>query len=198
MLASGSPRRRAILSQLCIPHVCAVPDVDEQIIDGESPSCTAIRLAELKCRAITGKMRETWQGYVLAADTVVAVDGDALGCPQDAVQARHYLQRLSGRDHLVITGIALALPRAETQKSRTVITSAEMTRVYFRKLKFDEIDAYVDSGEPVDKAGAYAIQGAGARFVRKIEGCFYNVVGLPVAALLDLLEEGGYLADRVV
>ena len=139
---------------------------------------------------ITSGQPETADALVLAADTIVVLDGRFLGKPADREEARRMLRALSGRWHQVFTGLALLHPR----KSMVVY---EMTRVHFRPLTEEEITAYIDTGEPMDKAGAYGIQGLGAIFVDRIDGCFYNVMGLPLPRLALLLKEYGITLPEV-
>jgi len=172
ILASASPQRRAILSQAGIPFEVVPADVDEETA-GE-PRAVAQLNARLKALAVPGPL-------VLGADTLVAVDGDILGKPRDAAQAREYVGRLAGRTHLVVGGVALARDGAVAAEH------VEVTAVEFRPLGEAQIAAYVDTGEWEGRAGGYAIQGRGAPLVRRIEGDYFNVVGLPVAAVFDLL-----------
>jgi septum formation protein len=180
-LASTSPRRRELLAVLGIPfHVVAPAGVDETPLDGESPGEVARRLAVEKAQSVNADP-------VLAADTVVEVDGDILGKPVDADDARRMLQRLSGRTHLVHTGVAV---RSGEQIEVEVVT----TSVRFAPLTPEAIEWYLDTGEPFDKAGAYAIQGAGGAFVEGVEGSVSNVVGLPLANVVAMLGTGVFPA----
>jgi septum formation protein len=170
VLASKSPRRQQILSDAGIPYIVRSPNVPEELRPGESPGDYVRRLAEDKAFAVpilAGEM-------VLAADTVVVVDEHLLEKPRDLADARRMLSLLSGRNHEVLTGICL---RSEGRK----IVDAASTRVHFMQLAADEIEEYVRSGEPMDKAGGYAIQGLASKFIDRIEGCYFNVVGLPMA-----------------
>ena len=170
MLASQSPRRAEILRQAGIPFTVRAVSVDETPLPQENPEDYVRRLAEEKARAIHAEPRET----VLAADTTVVIDGAMLGKPADAADARRMLRALSGRCHQVLTGICV---RRDTE----LVLDAASTKVWFTPMTEPEIDAYVASGEPMDKAGAYAIQGLASKFIERIEGCYFNVVGLPVA-----------------
>jgi septum formation protein len=172
ILASASPQRRAILTQAGIAFDVVPADVEEE--SSGDPRAVAAENARRKALAVPG-------GLVLGADTVVAVDGDILGKPRDAAQAREYVARLAGRAHEVVGGVALAHDGAVAAEH------LEVTRVEFRLLTAEQVAAYVDTGEWVGRAGGYAIQGRGAPLVRRIEGDYFNVVGLPVAAVLDLL-----------
>jgi septum formation protein len=176
VLASASPRRAELLSAAGIPFEVVPAHVDEAIQDGESPERYVTRVAEDKARAIS---RQFPNRLILAADTVVVVDRDVLGKPADEADARRMLRLLSARTHEVMTGVTLA--------ARDLDTRIEKTTVAFAPLTAAEIDWYVGSGEPMDKAGAYAIQGLAARFIRRIDGSYSNVVGLPVALVYEML-----------
>ena len=177
ILASQSPRRREILSSAGLPFTIRVAGIPEDPLPGETPSAHVRRLALEKARAV----RQTPGEWVLGADTVVVVDGDILGKPGDGFEARAMLRRLSGRNHIVLTGIALLHPAGETVDEAATV-------VHFSLMTDAEIDAYADSGEPDDKAGAYAIQGLASRFIPRIEGSYSNVVGLPLALVSELLD----------
>ena len=173
VLASGSPRRRELLAQLGIPFAVRAADVDEAPAPGERPRELVRRLAAAKAAAVDGPL-------VLAADTIVEVDGALLGKPEDAEDARRMLGRLSGRSHHVHTGVAVrAGERAEIGLVTTTVT--------FVALAPSAVSWYLATGEPFDKAGAYAIQGAGGVFVESIQGSVSNVVGLPLTTTVDLL-----------
>jgi nucleoside triphosphate pyrophosphatase len=181
VLASGSPRRRELLLRLIHDFEVFVSDVDESFVPGESPDHLTIRLATEKALAV----REFRQNaLVIGGDTVVAIaDGigwEILGKPRDAEDARRMLARLSGRTHFVTTGICVAWPKGE-------VAFADETRVVFRELTKTQIEDYVDSGESLDKAGSYAIQGAAAAFIEGIDGSLTNVVGLPTERLGQVL-----------
>jgi septum formation protein len=182
VLASGSPRRRELLERFGLRFEIAPPAVDETPRGGEDPRQYVLRLAREKAERVTARRGDA---LVLAADTAVVVGTDILGKPCDAAEAAAMLSRLSGRDHLVLTGVAVAT-------GRSADTLAVETKVRFRSLSAEEIRWYVESGEPLDKAGAYAIQGLGAAFVRAIEGSASNVIGLPLAETLELLAARGY------
>ena len=175
VLASASPRRQQILQRAEIPFSVRPADVDESGAEGETPLDCVRQLAEAKARAV-------WREgeLVLGADTVVAIDEVALGKPGDREDAARMLTLLSGRTHDVLTGICLL----EADQCRVAV---EQTKVRFRAISEQEIEAYVSSGEPLDKAGAYAIQGGAGEFVERIEGCYFNVVGLPVARVYSML-----------
>jgi septum formation protein len=180
-LASASPRRRELLARL-VPEFRVVPsDIDEALEHPVSPDNVAA-LALRKARAVAPLVG----GVVLAADTVVVVDGDPLGKPGDAAHARAMLRRLRGRPHIVITGLAV-VNAAEDRAEATAVVSEVLMRHYADSV----IDAYVASGEPLDKAGAYAIQGAGAGLVGGWIGSYSNIVGLPLEATAGLLGRFG-------
>jgi septum formation protein len=178
VLASKSPRRQQILRDAGIPFVVRAADVPEQRRPGESPADYVRRLAQEKAFAVTILPGE----IVLGADTVVVIDAQVLEKPIDAADATRMLGLLSGREHEVITGICL---RSDTRK----IVDAATTRVRFVPLTREEMEAYVESGEPMDKAGAYAIQGLASKFIDRIEGSYFNVMGLPVALVYRRLTE---------
>jgi septum formation protein len=178
VLASSSPRRRDLLTLLGVPFSATDADVDETPRDGERPLDLVRRLAVDKARAVDGDP-------VLAADTVVDVDGEILGKPVDADDARRMLERLAGRTHHVHTGVAV---RSGGHVEIEVVSTA----VRFVPLSGDAIEWYVGTGEPFGKAGAYAIQGAGGALVEGIEGSVSNVVGLPLATVASLLGIGGF------
>ena len=180
VLASNSPRRQQILTAAGIPFTVRAPQIAEQLRTGESPSDYVRRLAEQKAFAVAMAPGEV----VLAGDTVVVVDEHILEKPRDHADALRMLRLLSGRDHEVVTGICLR------SASRTIVDTA-VTRVHFVELSGAEMDAYVASGEPMDKAGAYAIQGLASRFIDRVEGGYFNVVGLPVSLVYRYLKELG-------
>jgi septum formation protein len=185
-LASASPRRRELLAQVGIEHLCLPQFIDESPQPGEPADVYVERLAREKAlRALDDPDYFFDELPILAADTTVALDGEILGKPTDAVQGRVMLRRLSDVAHEVLTGIAVVTSDGSLQ-SRVVRTS-----VSFRPLEEPEVLAYWASGEPSDKAGAYAIQGRGAIFVRRIEGSYSNVVGLPLFETMELLERHG-------
>lgn len=180
ILASASPRRRALLTSLGIPYAVLAPSIDETPHPGEPPDRYVRRLAEEKAAAIAVSQPDR---LVLGADTAVVLDGEILGKPGQAGIARQMLARLSGEIHSVFTGVALSGVRPQSLVVET--------RVEFRTLCGDEIDWYVRTGEPLDKAGGYAIQGRGGFLVRSIHGSFSNVVGLPLAETLEILARSG-------
>lgn len=186
VLGSASPRRAALLREMGVPFAVLASDVPETPEPGEAPASFARRAAIDKGAAVARLRPGAW---VLAADTVVAVAGEILGKPRDAADARRMLRALSGRAHEVLTGVALFAPGGACVEARAVCTA-----VTFRPLSDAEIAAYVASGEPADKAGAYAIQGGAAGFVRDVNGSVSNVIGLPVDEVRELLTRHG-LAD---
>jgi len=188
ILASSSPRRAEILRDAGFAFEVAPADIDETPRPSERAHALVRRLAEAKARAVAARAGD--DAIVLGADTEVVVDGDVFGKPADAADARRMLEKLSGRAHEVITGVALLRTR-----DGALLEAIESTQVTFATITPQEIEAYVASGEPLGKAGAYAVQGLGGRFVTRIEGCYFNVVGLPLArvyALLRDLECGGW------
>lgn len=193
VLGSGSPRRRDLLSDLGIPFVARPADIDEERQPGERPEPYVERIVATKLRGVTTLLGdERPNAAVLVADTIVVVDGAAIGKPRDVEEARHTLSRLVGRRHVVLTRYAVAhSPRRDTPaRARTVRSEVEM-----REASDDEIRRYAGSGEGLDKAGAYAVQGLGAFLVRGIFGSYTNVVGLPVCELVSDLMELGLLRD---
>lgn len=181
ILASTSPRRRELLQQIGLTFTVDPADVDETILSGEKPEHYAVRVALDKARVAAAR---AGRGIIVAADTIVLLDDIILGKPLDDRDAERMLSMLSGKRHRVITGLALI----DAGKGRS-ITDAAVTSVWFRQLTAAEIGSYVTSGEPRDKAGAYGIQGKGALLVHKIEGCYFNVVGLPLSLLADLFRQ---------
>lgn len=180
VLASGSPRRLELLRRLGIDPEVRAADVDEAPHPGEAPPTTVARLAAAKARAVDAPAG----ALVVAADTEVVLDGTVLGKPADDAEAAAMLRSLSGRDHTVLTGVHV---RCDGREAAAV----EETVVRFRDLHDDEIEAYVATGEPHDKAGGYGIQGAGGMFVERIEGSDTNVVGLPLATVVRLAADVG-------
>ena len=200
VLASASPRRRELLAQAGYTFSVHPAHIPEEPRVNEDPIAYVTRLAREKAEAVyrelstpgTDAPKERLDGNsldgkslaVLGADTTVTLDNHILGKPEDAAHAARMLRMLSGRSHRVITGVALVSAEA-------VETAAEVTAVRFLTLSDEEIEAYAASGEPMDKAGAYAIQGQAARWIPRIEGCYFNVVGLPLALVSTLLAARG-------
>ncbi len=179
VLASRSPRRKRLLEALGLRFTVQASGVEEEAPPGLTPAALVEHLAEIKAAPVAAAHPDA---LVLAADTVVTLDGLVLGQPADPDEARRMLGRLSGRTHTVCTGLTLA-HRASGRQT----TAHEATRVTFAPLTEEEIDAYVATGAPMDKAGAYGIQDRGALFVERIEGDYYNVVGLPLRRMYVLL-----------
>ncbi|MGB9833437.1 MAG: Maf family protein [bacterium] len=182
-LASASPRRKQLLKLLGVEYTVVPSRIKEIFLLGELPEMACQRLALDKAIHAASKLKE---GVVLGCDTIVVVDSDILGKPRNPEEAIFMLRKLSGKRHMVYTGLALL-----DLENSEILTDYECTSVYFRELDEEEITNYVKSGEPIGKAGAYAIQGKAAIFVERIEGCFYNVVGLPLYRLHMLLKKIG-------
>jgi septum formation protein len=186
ILASASPRRHELLTQTGLKFTVAAANLNEELLPDEAAAAYVQRLAEEKAQVV-------WNAYqsldteeeplvVLGADTCVVSDGHILGKPVDSADARRMLKLLSGRTHAVLTGLAVVA-------ARRVARDVEITQVTFNQLDDRDIAQYIASGEPLDKAGAYAIQGYAARWIPRIEGCYFNVVGLPIARTIALLEQ---------
>ena len=184
ILASASPRRQELLREAGIPFELRPAHINEDQHAGEPPLEFALRMAREKALAVAQRYP---QSYVLGADTIVVIDNDVLGKPSDAADAARMLRLLSGREHQVTTAVAVVSPGGNT-----AIRSAT-TQVFFRKLTEEEIDQYVAGGEPMDKAGAYAIQGGASRWTDRIEGEYSNVVGLPLSLVTEMLRKAGLL-----
>jgi septum formation protein len=185
VLASASPRRHELLTQAGYAFEVQPAHINEDLHPGEEPLAYVVRLAREKAEAVF-KARSTGGAdsqslIVLGADTTVTLDNHILAKPEEAEDAARMLRLLSGRTHRVITGVALAT-------SKGVEVAAEVTAVRFLTLSEEEIAAYIATGEPMDKAGAYAIQGHAARWIPRIEGCYFNVVGLPLALVTQMLD----------
>ncbi len=176
ILASQSPRRRELMGLFPFPVTIRVADIDETMDPGKAPRDEVARVSHLKARAVEREPGDV----VIAADTIVVLGSTVLGKPKSEAQAREMLRALSGRDHQVMTGMTVL-------RDKTAVTVTEVTDIHFRPLLDTEIDAYVRSGEPMDKAGAYGIQGGAALFAEKMVGDYYNVMGLPVCALWKIL-----------
>lgn len=195
ILASTSPRRLELLAQAGLKFTVAASNVIEDRLPGETAAAYVQRLAEEKAQAVWNECKSSSNFsssdfedtsddplVVLGADTVVVSDGNILGKPADSSEARQMLELLSGRTHAVLTGLAAV-------SSNKIVRDVEITQVTFNQLTDRDIAQYIATGEPLDKAGAYAIQGRAARWIPRIEGCYFNVVGLPIARTIALLEE---------
>ena len=180
VLASSSPRRIEILDRLGIEFEVVPSDIEEpEPLPGEDPISFAKRVSMLKADKVRQKRKE---GIILGVDTVVEISGLLLGKPADRESARNMLRLLSGKVHRVITGFTVI-----SSKNRRLISDAVITAVKFRRLREEEIEDYLDRGEYMDKAGAYAIQGYGSNFIEYIKGCYYNVMGLPTERVIEVL-----------
>ena len=185
ILASSSPRRAEILHQAGISFTVLSSAVDETAIPGETPPQHVQRLADAKAELVAA--RAVGPSIVLAADTVVVLDGQILGKPRSTDEARRMLELFSGRTHSVVTGVSLLrLPEMDRRQF------VETTLVHFKRLSGEEISRYLATAEPYDKAGAYAIQGRAGRYIPRIEGCYFNVVGLPLAHVVAAMQELGW------
>ena len=181
ILASGSPRRRQLLELIGIEHEVLPSNIDETMRPRETPRRHAERLAREKASTIATREPDR---ITIAADTIVVINRKVLGKPRDTDDARRMLSMLSGREHTVITAVAVA-------RGRKIRSAIEEVKVKFRRLREDEIDAYIATGEPMDKAGAYGIQGFGATIVECVNGDYFAVMGLPLARLVMLLRDLG-------
>jgi len=186
VLASASPRRRTLLTEIGARFEALSLNIDERPIPNEEAIAYARRLAGEKARAAVPIRPGRW---ILGADTVVEIDGTILGKPLDAAAARDMLSRLSGRTHRVITAVTLIGPDGTVELDEAVVS-----RVRFKRLAAQEIDDYLMTGEPFDKAGAYAVQGLAGRYVESIEGSYSSVVGLPLELVKETLAKRGLLA----
>jgi septum formation protein len=185
VLASSSPRRRELLKLVGIAHDVLPANIDESYLRGEQPPAHAERLAREKAATVAARVPDA---VVVGADTIVVVDGDVLGKPRDEAHAAEMLRRLSGREHRVITGVA-AVWRGRNS------SAIEEVGVTFRSLRDEEIAAYIATREPMDKAGAYGIQGFGATIVERVDGDYFAVMGLAVNRLVRLLEQLGLVYE---
>jgi septum formation protein len=180
VLASASPRRQQLLRQLGLDFRVVPSDIEEKTSDGMDPAQAAVYNALQKATDVAEKL--DIGSLVIGADTIVVLDSEIMGKPGDHRQASYMLDRLSGRQHTVITGLAIV------DRQRNIeITDFEETRVFMRRLPPERIDRYIRTGEPFDKAGAYAVQGKASVFIERIEGCYFNVVGLPISKLDKML-----------
>ena len=179
VLASASPRRRELMTLIGIPHEVRPADIDETYLPGEVPRDHALRLAREKAQAIADP-----EAVVIGSDTIVVVDGDVLGKPRDDAEAARMLDRLSGRSHTVITAVAVSW-------KGKVVSDAEEVGVTFHQLTDSQIRDYIATREPMDKAGAYGIQGYGATIVARVDGDYFAVMGLPLQRMVQLMRELG-------
>ena len=193
VLASQSPRRRDLLEEAGFEFVVDPVKVSEIIDENLNPEAVVLDLARQKAEAALklAKYQKNQDFLILAADTLVVLDGRALGKPKNIEEAKSFLGRLSGRTHSVMTGVYLAISHQGPAAGHV-----EISKVTFRTLTLAEIDDYVATGEPMDKAGAYAIQGIAHKFVSRLEGSRSNVVGLPLEALESLLSRNGWIVGR--
>ena len=182
ILASKSPRRRELLEMLGVRDLKIIPADGDETQPDLPPGDTVCAIALEKARAVANMCKA--DDVIIGADTLVYLDGEALGKPRDEAEAAAMLRRLSGREHTVFTGVAII-------KGSECISQAEATEVFFRDLTAAEIAGYISTGESMDKAGAYAAQGRGAVFIRRIEGDFFNVMGLPLCLLSEMLKSLG-------
>ena len=195
VLASASPRRSQLLSNLGLDFTVVASQVDETIEPGLSPEQAVIEIARRKAQAVQRKLsleaktNPEQETVIVAADTIVVIEGKLLGKPVSAHEAIAMLSSLSGKEHKVYTGLALIV--FENGHAQVPLTRSVVSKVRFRKLERAEIKAYVLSGEPMDKAGAYALQGKASVFVQSIEGCYTNIIGLPMPDLVAMLRGVG-------
>jgi septum formation protein len=181
ILASQSPRRRELLTLVGIAHAVQPAHIDEAYLAGETPRAHCERLAREKVQVVA---KRHWEALVIGSDTIVVVDGDVLGKPRDEAHAAEMLARLSGRSHMVMTAVAVQWRGQEH-------SAVEEVGVAFHELTAEDIRAYIATGEPMDKAGAYGIQGYGATIVRRVDGDYFAVMGLPLQRLVRLMAELG-------
>ena len=181
VLASSSPRRHQLLELIGVTHEVQPADLDETYIDGEMPGAYAERLARGKAEVVSALNREF---VVIGADTIVVADDHVLGKPRDEADATRMLKMLSGRAHIVMTAVAVA-------HEASIVSIVEKVSVTFRDLSDEEIASYIATGEPMDKAGAYGIQGYGATIVRRIDGDYFAVMGLSLVRLVELMGQLG-------
>lgn len=188
ILASASPRRRELLTQIGAEFEI-IPAKGEEILTSTKPEQAVLELSRQKAEEVAGTLsREAGNIVVLGADTVVALDGNILGKPKDKEDAARMLGMLNGREHSVFTGVTMI---ARGLDSEQIISFYQETKVFMYPMTSRQIQAYTDTGEPMDKAGSYGIQGKGAVYIEKIAGDYNNVVGLPVAAIYQKLEKTG-------
>jgi septum formation protein len=187
-LASKSPQRRELLAQLGLVFECIEGSVDESVLDGETPQDYVLRLAKAKAVSGQDNLVVPSQIPILGSDTSVVIDNQILGKPQDEQEAVAMLARLSGHSHMVYTAVAI-------KHNRDMKSVCCATKVFFAAMTASQINSYIATGEPMDKAGAYGIQGLGGRYIKKIEGSYTSVVGLPLYETSMLLTECGVFSD---
>jgi septum formation protein len=188
ILASASPRRKELLTQIGAEFEI-IPAVGEEVIVSAKPKQAVLDLSRQKAEEVARKFyQEAGNIVILAADTIVAFDGEILGKPKDPEDAKRMLGMLSGREHSVFTGVTMVVKSSGSEK---IISLYEETKVFMYPMTEKQIQAYIETGEPMDKAGAYGIQGKCAVYIEKIVGDYNNVVGLPVAAIFQKLEKSG-------
>lgn len=180
-LASASPRRQQLLKEISLNFKVIPTNIEENLKENLTPRKTAEKLSCLKAESLLAQITE---GIIIGADTVVSLNGEVLGKPATKEEARQILQKLSEKTHSVFTGLTVI--KAETNE---ILTDSEETRVTFDEISDSEINDYIESGEPMDKAGAYGIQGRAGLFINRIEGCYFNVVGLPLNLLYKMLKQ---------
>ncbi|MFX1295238.1 MAG: Maf family protein [Promethearchaeota archaeon] len=180
-LASASPRRKMLLSKVGINFQLIKPKYEEKMDDKLEPEEYAKKNAIQKVKSVLNKITD---GLIITADTIVVKDNEILGKPKDKDDARRMLEILSGTSHFVVTAIVVFNKGLNKMENKV-----ERTKVFMRDMSKKEIQRYIDSGEPLDAAGAYKIQEKGAKFIKRIEGCYYNVVGLPIATLIEMLKK---------
>jgi septum formation protein len=186
VLGSGSPRRREIISALGLPFQVLAADIDESVLPGEAPLAYLERVASEKLEAVRARLGEAPHAAIVVADTSVVIDGDVLGKPSDVDDAARLFGRIAGRVHSVFTRYAIGVAGEASQVARTI-----ETHVHVRAASAEEIRAYAETGEGLDKAGAYAAQGVGAFFIERIVGSYSNVIGLPACEVLADLRQLG-------
>lgn len=184
ILASNSPRRRELLEMIGLRFDIIADNTPEPMNRDMTPDAVVCELAEFKGRNVSKKLDNTGGAIIIAADTVVAVDNEILGKPKDPQDAMNMLLKLSGRMHIVYTGVYVS-----DTNTGACVSFCEKTEVFFKKLDIDEIKDYINTEEPLDKAGAYGIQNLGSLFVEKINGDYFNVVGLPLSKLGKVLKD---------
>lgn len=191
ILASQSPRRQELLKKLDLPFRVRISPIDEEIYRGEDPRLYVLRMAETKAAVVAEKEEKA---LVIGADTIVLLDGQILGKPKDQDDAAKILEKIQGRKHLVLTGVSL-----NKRNNEKTISFVEETEVDFAPMTRAEIQTYIATGQPLDKAGAYGIQDRGALFVRGISGSYYNVMGLPLRRIyeeINILIEGEVIEEK--